>query len=78
MWAMVTPYAKEYQAPWLYGIAALTNLARVADRKHFVSDTVGGSLLGYALGNVFWNWHQESEPKLNLDGEGLTLTWHTD
>jgi membrane-associated phospholipid phosphatase len=78
MWAMITPYAKEYQAPWLYGVAAITNLARVADRKHFVSDTVGGSLLGYAIGNAFWSWHQESEPKLNLTGEGVSLTWHTD
>lgn len=78
MWAMVTPYAKEYQAPWLYGIAALTNLARVTDRKHFVSDTVGGSLLGYAIGNAFWNWHQDSEPKLTIEGEGVALTWHTD
>lgn len=78
IWAMVTPYAKEYQAPWLYGIAAVNNLARVADRKHFVSDTVAGSLLGYAIGNAFWSWHQDSEPKLSLSGEGVSLTWHTD
>ncbi|MDD2776695.1 MAG: YjbH domain-containing protein [Gallionella sp.] len=78
MWAMVTPYAQEYRAPWLYGIAALTNLARVTDRKHFVSDTVGGSLLGYALGTAFWSWHKNSEPQLTLNAESITLTWHTD
>jgi len=25
MWAAVTPYAKEFGMPWLYGVAALTN-----------------------------------------------------
>src|SRR5439155_10675858 len=27
MWAAVTPYAKEYGMPWLYGVAAITNVA---------------------------------------------------
>ncbi len=78
MWALVTPYAKEYHAPWLYGLAAVTNIARVADRKHWVSDTVGGALLGYAIGDAFWRWHHESEPMLAVGGEGITLTWHAD
>lgn len=78
MWAMVTPYAEEYRAPWLYGLAAVTNMARVADRKHFVSDTVGGALLGYAIGDTFWRWHHKSEPRLTLDGNSVTLTWHAD
>jgi membrane-associated phospholipid phosphatase len=78
MWALVTPYAKEYHAPWLYGLAAVTNVARVTDRKHWVSDTVGGALLGYAVGSAFWNWHRHSGPSLSLDGEGVTLTWRAD
>jgi membrane-associated phospholipid phosphatase len=78
MWALVTPYAKEYHAPWLYGLAAVTNVARVLDRKHWVSDTVGGALLGYALGDAFWRWHRQGERTLTLDGDGVTLTWRTD
>ncbi len=53
-WAAVTPFALEYNAPWLYGVAALTNLGRVASREHWFSDTVGGSLIGYGLGRMFW------------------------
>ncbi|MES2353779.1 MAG: YjbH domain-containing protein [Pseudomonadota bacterium] len=53
-WAIVTPFAKEYDAPWLYGVAALTNAARVIDRKHWVSDTVAGALLGYGIGTLYW------------------------
>src|SRR6266853_2198982 len=40
MWAAVTPFAKEYDAPWLYGAAALVNAGRIASREHWLSDTV--------------------------------------
>ena len=53
-WAAVTPFALEYNSPWLYGVAALSNLGRVASRDHWYSDTVGGSLIGYGLGRMFW------------------------
>ncbi len=41
-------------APWLYGVAAITKLARVGSRQHWLSDTVAGRVLGYAIGKVFW------------------------
>ena len=77
MWAAVTPYAKAYDAPWLYGVAALTNVARVGGRNHWLSDTVGGALLGYALGDYMW----ESQRKKNRGAEwmvssnGVTAYW---
>ena len=52
---VATPFAEKYDMPWLYGVAAVTNLARVGSRNHWVSDTVAGSVLSYALGNVFWD-----------------------
>lgn len=60
MWAVITPYAKAYDAPWLYGVAAVTNVARVSGRNHWFSDTVAGSLLGYAIGNFMWESHQSN------------------
>lgn len=77
MWALVTPYAKEFNAPWLYGAATITNLARVVDRKHFVSDTVAGSLLGYAIGSALWRWHRD-QPQLVIDRETVGLSWQMD
>ena len=53
-WAVLTPYAKYYDAPWLYGLAALTGAGRVAEREHWVSDTVAGALIGYWLGDRFY------------------------
>lgn len=76
IWAMVTPFAREYNMPWLYGAAAITNVGRVASRQHFVSDTVGGSLLGYAVGSSFWAWHHTAQPVISLDGDTLGLNWN--
>ncbi len=52
-WSVLTPIAQRYDAPWLYGVAALTNVARVAGRDHWLSDTVAGSVLGYVVGDWF-------------------------
>lgn len=77
-WAVATPFAEEYNAPWLYGVAAVTNLARVGSRQHWVSDTVAGSLLGYGIGKIFW----ESSHSANKNGfrilpspSGIDVSW---
>lgn len=57
--AAVTPFAQEYDAPWLYGVAALSAAGRVANRKHFVSDTVAGGLVGYAVGTWLWKGQRD-------------------
>jgi membrane-associated phospholipid phosphatase len=80
MWAAVTPYAKEYGMPWLYGLAALTNAARAGSREHWVSDTVAGSLLGYWLGKIAWEARRESrlrrhEARLLLSPDRVEMAW---
>lgn len=52
--AAVTPFAQEYDAPWLYGLAAAGAVGRVADRQHWVSDLVAGGVVGYAIGSWLW------------------------
>jgi membrane-associated phospholipid phosphatase len=83
MWAAVTPYAKEYDMPWLYGVAALTNAARVGSREHWVSDTVAGSLLGYALGHIAWEARRSSRldrigPQLVVGPGSVGVAWTMD
>jgi len=81
MWAAVTPFAKEYDANWLYAVAALTNLSRIGGREHWVSDTVAGSVLGYALGHFAWQARRESRlkkkegPELVLGAKTVSLAW---
>jgi hypothetical protein len=58
--AAVTPYAREYDAPWLYGVAAVSSAGRIAGRKHWVSDTVAGGIIGYATGTLLWHGQRDS------------------
>jgi len=78
-WAVVTPFAREYDAEWLYGVAALSNLGRLAGRSHWVSDTVAGSLLGYAIGRIFWESARKPQtqgvPRVLLSPSGVNLAW---
>ena len=77
-WAVATPFAKEYGADWLYGAAVLTNLARVGSREHWVSDTVAGALIGYGIGQVFWESSRsrsKDEPRVLLNLSGVKLAW---
>ena len=77
-WAVVTPFALQYDAPWLYGAAALTSLARVGSREHWVSDAVAGSLLGYGLGRIFWESSRtdgRNAPRIALSRNGISLAW---
>jgi membrane-associated phospholipid phosphatase len=82
MWAAVTPYAKEYGASWLYGLAALTNASRVLDREHWLSDTVGGAALGYVAGSLAWEARRESRrsrgPTLAVTPGEVQLRWEID
>jgi membrane-associated phospholipid phosphatase len=52
--AAITPFAQEYDAPWLYGLAAFSSMGRAAGRQHWVSDVVAGGVIGYAMGSWLW------------------------
>lgn len=81
MWAAVTPYALEYEMPWLYGVAALTNLGRMAGRQHWFSDTVAGALVGYAAGNLMWESQRRAErkgPNWMIAPNGVAAAWQFD
>ena len=77
-WAVATPYALEY-GTWLpYGIAALTNFARVGSREHWVSDTVAGSLIGYGVGRIFWESSRargKNEPRVAVSPKSVAVSW---
>lgn len=78
IWAAVTPFAREYEAPWLYGVAAMTNIGRVASRQHWISDTVASSLIGYAIGSFFWDQRRkpkEAGPEVGVSPSGVTMSW---
>ena len=80
MWAAATPYAKEFDAPWLYGLAGITTFARAASREHWLSDAVAGSLLGYWLGSIAWEARREARlgrdaPRIGVGVDRVTVAW---
>lgn len=58
--AAVTPFAQEYDVPWLYGVAAVGSLGRTAGRQHWVSDVIAGGVLGYAMGSWLWQTQRDN------------------
>ncbi len=76
--AAVTPFAQEYDAPWLYGLAAVSSMGRVADRKHWVSDVVAGGVVGYAIGSWLWQAQRDdsrSSFAIMPEAKGISVTW---
>ena len=80
MWAAVTPFAEEFGMPWLYGLAAATNLSRIGSREHWVSDTVASSVIGYGLGYLTWEARHRSRlekhrPAVVVGPNSVNLAW---
>jgi membrane-associated phospholipid phosphatase len=76
-WAVATPFALEYRAPWLYGVAALTNLSRIGKQEHWFSDTVASSVIGYGLGRLFWESARGNTamPQVFVDPTSVNFAW---
>jgi membrane-associated phospholipid phosphatase len=61
--SMATVIAKEYRdKKWIgitsYGLASLVGLSRISLDRHWASDVLIGSVLGYAIGNFTLKQHQ--------------------
>jgi len=77
-WAAITPFAMAYDAPWLYGAAAITQFGRIVSREHWFSDTVAGSLIGSAIGQIFYQSSKaprRGEPRVLVTPSGVALAW---
>jgi membrane-associated phospholipid phosphatase len=78
--AAVTPFAQEYDAPWLYGLAAFGAMGRVADRQHWVSDVVAGGIVGYAIGSWLWQAQRDdskSQFAVMPGTKSVSVSWST-
>lgn len=77
--ALATPYAQKNDAPWVYGLAGLTALGRIQSRDHWVSDTVAGGLLGYAIGTMVGQQSRSAKDmRLSVTHNTLVAQWLID
>jgi membrane-associated phospholipid phosphatase len=78
-WSVATVIAKEYHDRPLvqvaaYGIAGAVSVARVTVHKHYISDALIGSLLGYGIGQYVYRAHHVSNER-NADAENVKSRW---
>ncbi|MBA3057839.1 MAG: YjbH domain-containing protein [Gammaproteobacteria bacterium] len=74
--ALATPFAQQLDMPWLYAVAAASTFGRVQKREHWVSDTVAGALLGYAMGSLLSE--QQRNPyamRLSVTPNAVVANW---
>jgi membrane-associated phospholipid phosphatase len=74
--ALATPFAQQHNMPWLYGVAAASAFGRVQKREHWVSDTVAGAFMGYAIGSLLSN--QQKDPngmRLSVTPQSVVANW---
>jgi len=75
-WSMATIIANEYHDHRVarvaaYGIASAVSLARFTGGKHYLSDVLVGSALGYAIGKYVYRTHHRQNSSAD-DEEGFT------
>ncbi len=46
----------------LYSLATITALSRLYADKHWLTDVVLGSVVGYAISTALWDWQQDETP----------------
>jgi membrane-associated phospholipid phosphatase len=74
--ALVTPFAQQHQMPWLYGVAVVTAFGRVQSREHWLSDVVGGALLGYGIGSLLTQQQTGAYmPRIRLGSDSVVADW---
>jgi membrane-associated phospholipid phosphatase len=79
VYGALTPFAQQYDAPWLYGVGVLTGMGRMAGRNHWFSDNVASGLIGYTLGT--WLWDAQRDPTkgrlaIQTGPRAASVTWN--
>ena len=78
-WAAATVIANEYHDQRklqlaAYGFASAVSLARFTAGKHYISDVLIGSLLGYGIGQYVYRTHHRKEAVSVDTEEGITTS----
>lgn len=76
-WAVATVIANEYKDRRAvqivaYGIASAVSVARFTGHKHYLSDVVAGSALGYGIGRYVYGAHHRDPASSRSNWPGIT------
>ena len=81
VWAVATVVANEYKhrrsvQVAAYGVATAVSLSRVTAHRHYFSDVLAGSALGYGIGRYVYRTHHRQEPD-SIDNSKSSARWPT-
>ena len=79
-WAVATVIANEYRDRRAvqivaYGAATAVSVARFTGQKHYLSDVVAGSALGYMIGKYVYTTHHRKSLDSQDDNEAVSRLW---
>lgn len=79
-WAVATVIANEYKDHrsvkfFAYGAAAAVSVARFTSTKHYISDVVVGSALGYGIGKYVYSAHHRQSHSADGDDGPVSQSW---
>ena len=79
-WAVATVIAHEYKdRPAVqiaaYGIASAVSVARFTGHKHYLSDVLAGSALGFGIGKFVYHAHHRESLTADDDSEVVKSKW---
>jgi membrane-associated phospholipid phosphatase len=76
-WCVATIIAKEYGDHRIvqvaaYGVATAVSFSRFTGHKHYISDVVVGSAIGYGIGQYVYRARHRTKPNASSEDEELT------
>jgi membrane-associated phospholipid phosphatase len=72
-WSMITPYAVYYHEPLLYTIPVLVDFERIYKNKHWTSDVITGSVIGFSVGYLFSENHLKLSKTVSFETDGRDI-----
>jgi hypothetical protein len=79
-WAVATVIANEYRHRRAvqiaaYGVASAVSVARFTSHKHYLSDVLAGSALGYGVGRYVYHAHHQRSLDSSDDDGPVSQSW---
>jgi len=79
-WAVATVIANEYKhrravQVAAYAMASAVSVARFTGQKHYLSDVLAGSALGYGIGKYVYNTHHQKSLAATDDTGPVSTSW---
>lgn len=75
-WSVFTPFALAYNNPYLYLIPISVNLARIYKNRHWLSDTLASTIVGFSSGYIIYHLNLDKNFKLNCALNSVNISYN--